>query len=139
METERLVEICQGLAKTPAGKVTQYCQRFIGELGLSSSDIEATKLEPTISEMDDVAILRKKIVKAVLTKLRTNIYAIASQKGLVAIGQPLPRVGYWATRDRILLKLSESGMFIIPQDNDTGKTTNCDPARSPEFLEMLQA
>lgn len=137
METQRLVEICQGLPSPGSRKITQYCQKLIGELGLSSTEIEATKLEPSECQ-DEVAVLRKKIVKAVLTKLRTNIYTAASQKGLVTIGQPLPRVGYWATRDRILLKLSESGMFIIPQDNDTGKTTHCDPVKSPEFLRMLQ-
>ena len=137
MNTKRVLEICEDLSRVRPKHLTQHCQGLIGELGLTSQDIESIQLESHGENEEDFVVLRRKIVKAVHAKLRSLVFQIASDKGLVAVGKPLPIVGYW--RGKSLVGVSSAGMYIIPKDERgvTKGTTHTDPLKNPTFLAML--
>ncbi len=133
MESKRLLEICQGLKSARGGGVTRYCQSLIRELAISHDEIEATKIEARPGDEDnDVSVLRRKIVKAVLIRLRKHLNDALVAKGIIEVGKPLPVVGNWD--NRTLLKIGTTGMMITKRAEDGSKKGTCD--RDP--LENLQ-
>ena len=117
-------------------KLSAICASFIGELGLSADDIEKTPLDTCNESTDDVVLLRKRIVKAVTSKVRLEMFALAAHKSIITQGQPLPQVGYWSSQSKFI-KLGPTGMFNY--QNKDGKTAHTDPLSNPEFIEMLFA
>ncbi len=134
------MEICRGLPNPGSRRVASYCKVLIGELGLSISEIDETKLERSYHDDDEVAVLMRKIVKAVHTKLRDLVVEAAIKKGVITVGKLLPAVGYWKGNTKTLVAIGTTKMLIVPKkegDKQSGQTTHKDPLKNGDFLSLL--
>lgn len=136
-----LIALSQKAAQTKNGKkyidlAKELCRAF----GIGSEVIEATELDPGHDSDDEVAVLRKKIVKAGLSALRKAIANLALEKGVVSLNQPLPAVGYWQATEagRVLLRIGTLGHFFIGGSEEKKPTSIC-PFKNPQFLDLLRA
>ena len=135
MKANRTLEICHELAV--ASSKLRCCQKLVGELKLSQNEIKSTEIGPW-ADKGEVGEQGRRVIKAVYTRLRHQVYKIAFEKGIVAIGKPLPNVGFWKG-NQLLVSFGESGMFVVSQgEGRKSKKIHLDPLANLEFLALLQ-
>lgn len=114
--------------------MTSFCAKLLSELGVTSERVGRTFIYRTQS--GDRYLIRKQIIKAVMTQLRLRICAEALRLGLLKIGEKAP----FSSKSRILLKIGKTGMLIVPQGDDgPERTTHLNPVYYPLLMAIESA
>jgi hypothetical protein len=134
MEPKRLYEIHILLQNEPPGKRLDMCRGLNKELGVTLKDIEKEK----VAGYSEIVRLRRKTMRATYTKLRSHIINFGIEKGILALGKPLPRIGAWDDA-KVFLRISEKFLLTVPQNSDleNKRVTHRDPLNNPEFINLL--
>ncbi len=134
MDAKRLYDICIRLKKLKdTGKTTIYLESLAQELKISWKEIKETKINSVFSEVNKQSKKSIQTATAVRLKLRIVAYELGKEKGILKIGDPLPKIGSW--KSGTLLGLSKNNMLQFPKP-EIGRNWY-DPIENIEFIKLL--